>query len=239
MTTERDLAVLRWVGEQYAVPLDVLGDVLAALAPSDAGTRAARFGRAGEGSPGPSRTGSSSRTAVLASRLRLARKHAARLEDLGLLERFRLASGVWVAPTRAGLRRVGLRWDAWDLSEWQLAHVEAVARLRLRLQAEYPAATWESDRAIRSRWAGSGARVRLADGALHWPDGTATGVEVELHVKRLDRYQGAVADRDPTWTRGVWWYCPANQVRLLLERLTAAGADRHHVVAELPEGVAP
>jgi hypothetical protein len=29
------------------------------------------------------------------------------------------------------------------------------------------------------------------------PDGDAVGVELELHVKRPDRYQAAVADVDP------------------------------------------
>jgi hypothetical protein len=55
-----------------------------------------------------------------------------------------------------------------------------------------------------ARWHNSGAWVRLADGGLLWPEGGATGVELELDVKRLDCYQPAVADVDPAWSAGVW-----------------------------------
>jgi hypothetical protein len=224
--TERDVMVVRWVGEQYAIPLDVLGELLVRLAPADAGTRASRFG---EQKVGP---------ASLASRDRTARRHANRLESMDLLQRFRLTSGPWVAPTRAGLRRVGLSWEPWDVSDWQLNHLEAVARLRLYLQARYPDAEWISERAIRSRWAGSGARVRLADGGLSWPEGGATGVECELHVKRPERYQAVVADVDPHWSE-VWWFTPLEHVGLLTIRLMEAGGGERHQVYELPEGVAP
>ena len=147
--TQRDVMVVRWVGEQYAVPLDVLGELLARLAPADAGTRASRFG---EREP--------SGAATLASRDRTARRHVARLESLDLLQRFRLTSGPWVAPTRAGLRRVGLSWEPWDVSDWQLDHLEAVAWLRLHLERTYPDAEWISERASgrtgRARAPGSG-----------------------------------------------------------------------------------
>jgi hypothetical protein len=147
--TERDLAVIRWIGEQYAVPVEILGELLARLAPADAGTRASRFGQE-----------EPSRAAMVVTRERLARRHVTRLESMDLLQRFRLASGPWVAPTRAGLRRTGLAWEPWDVSDWQLDHLAAVARLRLHLEREYPGAAWESERAIRSRWANKGARVR-------------------------------------------------------------------------------
>src|SRR4029453_12722563 len=49
-------------------------------------------------------------------------------------------------------------------------------------------------------------------GGLDFPDGDAVGVELELHVKRLDRYQAAVADVDPAWSSGVWWFTPRAQV---------------------------
>jgi hypothetical protein len=210
-------------------PVDVFGELLAVTAPADAGARAARLGAREP----------VSRAATLASRERLARRHAARLESLDLVQRYRLTSGPWVAPTRAGLRRTGLSWEPWDVSDWQLDHLEAVARLRLELERTYPDATWESERAIRSRWAGSGARVRLADGGLRWSDGTATGIEVELHVKRLDRYQSAVADCDPTWRAGVWWFTPAAHVGLLEVKLHDAGASNQHQVYPTPEGVIP
>ena len=99
-------------------------------------------------------------------------------------------------PTRTGLRAAGLPYAAQTPAPILLRHVATVARLRLHLAAAYPDAEWESERAIRDHWQGT--RVRRADGALLWPDGEATGVEVELHVKKAPRY----AASSPTWTRG-------------------------------------
>lgn len=39
---------------------------------------------------------------------------------------------------------------------------------------------------------------------LYFAEGQAVGVECELHISRLERYQGAVADADPAWNAGVW-----------------------------------
>jgi hypothetical protein len=89
-----------------------------------------------------------------------------------------------------------------------------------------------------TRWHNSGAWVRLVDGGLKWPEGGATGVELELNVKRLDCDQPAVADVDPAWSAGVWWFTPIAQVRLLQRRLQDAGAGAHHEVVTAPEGVA-
>jgi hypothetical protein len=81
--------------------------------------------------------------------------------------------------------------------------------------------------------------VRLADGDLWWLAGGTTAVELERDIKRLDRYQAAVADVDPAWSSGVWWFTPRAQVRLLQQRLQDAGAGAHHEVVTAPEGVAP
>jgi hypothetical protein len=204
--TERELWVLRWVGEQYALPMAVVADLV--------GTPSAE---------------------------RLARRTAGRLERLGYADRRHAVGRWWLVPTRAGLRAAGLPYRVWDLAkhEWSLTHLVACARLRLHLAQAYPEARWESDRAIRAPWHDSGARVRLADGGLYFPDGDAVGIEVELHVKPLDRYQAAVADLDPAWSVGVWWFTPKAQVHLLQQRLWDAGGGGHHQVVTAPEGVAP
>jgi hypothetical protein len=211
-TTQRDATVLRWLVEQYCAPHQVVGELLARHSPSEAIID----------------------TAAAASRW------ASRMEALDLARRQAHGGRVWLVPTVRGMRTAGCAFERWslDASAWSLEHVEAVGRLRLYLEAHRPEGRWESERAIRARWAGTGARVRRADGGLWWPDGTATGVELELHVKRLDRYQAAVADQDPSWSDGCWWFCPAAQVRLLAARLAEAGATRFDVL-EAPEGVAP
>ena len=46
-------------------------------------------------------------------------------------------------------------------------------------------------------------------------DGRVAGVEVELHRKKPDRYDGIVRDVDPDFDE-VWWFCPAGDVAWLL-----------------------
>jgi hypothetical protein len=211
--TERELRTLRWVAEQYAVPMRVLAELL-----------------------------SRGRHLADGSAEVLARRVALRLERLSYAERRPMLGQTWLAPSRRGLRAAGLPYRAWNLAEhaWSLAHVEACARLRLELERAYPGARWESDRGIRQRWHGSGARVRLADGGLHWSDdASATGIELERHVKRPDRYRAAVLDTDPAWSAGVWWFTPPGQVELLTARLREAGGGELHQVYPLPEGVSP
>jgi hypothetical protein len=86
-----------------------------------------------------------------------------------------------------------------------------------------------------ARWHGSGVRVRLADGGLHFPDGEAVGVELERYTKKFGRYQGAVADAAPAWT-AVWWFTPIGRVPLLTQRLQEAGGGNVHQVYQLAEG---
>jgi hypothetical protein len=215
--TRRDLEVLTFAGEQFGLPMAVVAELVARHA---AATRP---------------LGASAAAAV-------ARRTAARLEAGGFAERLAVAGAVWLVPTARGLAfcRQGEQraWETWRPAAWKLQHVAAVARLRLVLTDRHPEARWESERSIRRRWAGSGARVRYADAGLHFPDGRAVGVECELHVKAPHLYEGIAADQDPAWTAGVWWFCPAGQVELLRRRLDDAGTVGHQVHA-LPEGVAP
>jgi hypothetical protein len=205
--TQRDRQVLRFVGEQYAVPMALLAELVDVPTPSAA---------------------------------RVARRLAERLGRLGYADRRPALGRWWLVPTRRGLHEAGLDYRAWRVEdhEWSLPHLTMTAQLRLYLERAYPTARWESDRAIRARWHGKGARVRLADGGLHWSDDqTATGVELERYVKKPARYQGAVMDTDPAWNAGVWWFTPAGHVDLLTARLRDAGGGEVHQVYPIPEGV--
>jgi hypothetical protein len=222
---DRDLYLVTWLGEQYGAPLSLVRAVMDA--------HATRSGIPGPAAPAPGIR----RQTEQPDRLSAARKWVARMQTARLVQQTAAVGRLWVVPTRAGLRFAGLPYHRWQPSGWELAHIEAVARVRLTLETAHPEAGWECERAIRARWAGTGARVRLADAGLHLPDGRVVGVEVELHVKRPDRYQAATADQDPAWTDGVWWFTPAAQVELLRRRLDDAGAFGHQVFA-LPEAVA-
>ena len=216
VVTQRDLRVLSFAVEQFGLPMPLVAELVSRLAAD---------------TPSPT-------TAE-----RVARRLAARLEAGHYIRRVVVAGETWMVPTEAGLA-LGMAedqetpYEVWKPAGWKLAHVATVARLRLHLEDRHPGAAWESERQIRRRWHNSGARVRRWDGGLHFPGGQAVGIEVELHIKRASLYEGIVRDQDPTWN-AVSWFTPIAQVRLLQQRLQAAGAGGHHEVTAVPEGVAP
>jgi hypothetical protein len=212
--TERDLVVLRFAVEQFAIPMALVAELV----------------RRGPGQPGAAD--------------RVARGLAARLEAGHYARRVRISYETWMVPTGRGIALGmpdgdDRPYDLWQPVRWKLDHLATVARLRLALVDAYPGSTWESERAIRRRWHATGARVRHADGGLHLPSGAAAGIEVELHTKRQSLYDGIVGDTDPAWTAGVWWFAPAGHVATLRRRLETAGAGDGHQVHELPEGATP
>jgi hypothetical protein len=225
VATHRDLRVLTYAAEMFAVPVPLVAELVRRYA--DPGRPLAAAGAA-----------------------KVAQRTMRRLVADGYAERVRVyAAGWWLVPTRAGLAAAALddeeAFDPWRPGGWKSVHVATAARLRLHLEQTYPGAEWESERRIRRRWAdahkrlGLDTRTRYADGGLYLPDGGAVGVEVELGVKKLPLYEGFVRDVDPAWTAGCWWFTTSNRVQLLATRLRdAGGGDRHQVLA-LPQGVAP
>jgi hypothetical protein len=164
------------------------------------------------------------------------RRHAGRLERAGFASRQRGPAEVWLVPTRRGLRYAGLEYETWDLIGWKAAHLAAVCRMRLHLEREWPGAGWESERACRARWHGTGARVRIPDGILGQP-GRRIGIEVELHRKAAHRYEGILADLDPDLAE-VWWFVGGADVAWLgrvLDDIPCAIGQRVFI---LPAGVA-
>jgi hypothetical protein len=197
--SQRDLGVLRWLGEMYGAPLSVVGELY------------------GVG-------------------VRDTRRHAARLEHAGFASRQRGPADTWLVPTRRGLRYAGLEYETWDLIGWKAAHLAAVCRMRLHLERQYPGAGWESERACRDSWQGTGARVRIPDGILGQP-GRRIGIEVELHRKAAHRYEGILADLDPDLAE-VWWFVGGGDVAWLGRVLADIPCAVPQRVVELPAGVA-
>jgi hypothetical protein len=186
--TGRDLAALRWIGEQYAVRLDVAGVLLSRLSPESVG---------------------------LLSR-RTVRDQAHRWEQAGWISRHRLLGHIWLTVTAAGLRHAGLELDPWTPAAVRLAHHHAVALVRLAREREPGATGWVCERELwrrrgRATW-------HLADGALPvevpalWCErgiGEAFElVEVELHQKSRRRVVAALKTL-PSATRLVTYYTTA------------------------------
>lgn len=136
--------------------------------------------------------------ATLAGGERSARAALARWRALGYAQTARLSPGPpWLWVTRAGLAACGLRYVPAQPALPRLAHIRAVAAVRLALEstAVYQNARpfWRCERRIRSRH-GVGARYHLPDAEVHWPDeapvawaGECWAVEAELSPKTVAR----------------------------------------------------
>jgi hypothetical protein len=189
--TSRDLAALRFVGEQYAARLDVLAVVLGRLSPGE--LRAA--GRLGS---------------------RTVRQRVERWEAAGWAVRRRMLDHSWVLPTRAGLRLAGLELDPWTPALDRLAHHHAVTVVRLARESVPGQGGWVCEREL---WRRRGrASWHLADGALPAPvpagwqqQGISEAwelIEVELHQKARPRVVAALKTRPPHTAR-ITYYVPA------------------------------
>jgi hypothetical protein len=129
-----------------------------------------------------------------------ARRVAARWRRLGYAESGRLGPGLpWVWLTRRGLTACGLRYTAVPPALSRLAHLRAVAVVRLALESasgyQQSGAYWRSERRLRSRTGGRvGLREHLPDGEIHFPNGSALAwagecwaIEAELTPKTVAR----------------------------------------------------
>jgi hypothetical protein len=124
----------------------------------------------------------------------------------------------------------------WQPSAWKLAHIEAVARLRLYMTDHKPTAQLDQ----RTRHPPALGRHRGQDGRRRprlprWRPGRDRAGAPQQGGPSLP---GTIADVDPAWSAGVWWFTPIAQLRLLQQRLSDAGGNGHHQVVMAPEGVA-
>jgi hypothetical protein len=131
--------------------------------------------------------------------------------------------GPWIWLTRAGLAACGLRFPATTPALSRLAHLRAVAAVRLALEAApgYRAAGafWRSERRLRARMGGRvGLREHIPDGEVHWPDGAPAAwagecwaVEAELTRKTATRTAAIMRE---ILTRTGDYGCLAAQVRV-------------------------
>jgi hypothetical protein len=225
--TERDVAALFWLGQQYAARADVLRVLLGRLSP---------------GSP---------KVAGQLSEQTL-RQILCRWEDRGLIDRDRLLGFQWVAPTVKALRLVGLDVRAWSFVIPQLAHVHAVGVVRLALEPSIPAGgRWLSERELR-REAG---KSHVPDAAVQLPDDPdleasaglygedvdplpkRVAVEVELTRKGAARLREAwTRPRHGRWTRTVYYAPPevAGYLAGQLQRIRPRHPIQVHPLPDVP-----
>ena len=159
-----------------------------------------------------------------------ARRIAARWRARRYAESARLGPGsAWTWLTRTGLAACGLSYAAAPPALGRLAHIRAVAAVRLALESapRYAAGGgyWRSERRLRARMGGRvGLREHIPDGEVHWPEdapvpwaGECWAIEAELTPKTARR---TVAIMRELLTRTGDYGCPAAEIR-------AAAPPRH------------
>jgi hypothetical protein len=223
--TERDVAALRWLGQQYAARSDVLRVLLGRL------------------SPGSPRVAGQLGDETL-------RQILDRWDDRGLIARDRLLGFQWVAPTSKALRLVGLDVRAWSFVIPQLAHVHAVGVVRLALEPQIPqGGCWLSERELRQE----AGKSHVPDGAVQLPDDPEAGVgsglygedvdplprriavEVELTRKTAARLREAwLRPRHGRWQQSVY-FAPPEVASYLAGQLARIRPRRRIEVHPLPE----
>jgi hypothetical protein len=137
---------------------------------------------------------------LLGLREEAARRAVARWRRLGYTQSARLGPGPpWLWLTRRGLNACGLRYTAAPPALSRLAHIRAVAVVRLALESapsyRQAGAYWRSERRMRARMGGRvGLREHLPDGEIHFPHGPDSpfadecwAVEAELTRKTVRR----------------------------------------------------
>lgn len=161
--TDRDLLTLRWIGEQYAVRLDILQRLLG------------RDTQQVTKEPG----------IVTES---TARRVIGRWKAEGLVEsrKFFFGKPEWVWLTTDGLSQMNLQYRTWSPKVSTLNHFHGVNQVRLRIEKNYEESfTWRSERALR--------RAYRDDKGVHVPDAEllheagVIGIEVELTQKSQQR----------------------------------------------------
>ena len=180
--TERDLAILRFVGEQYAVRADQLARLLKRPAPgtlSESATRAviARWEKAGL----------TQSKKVVADEPRF----------------------VWL--TRRGLDEMGLAFKPWSPTAASLAHIFWTNQVRLYAEERHPDLVWQAERYMRAGKPMQtilDSASHLADGELRSED-AVVGIEAELTSKSAPRRESIMKMLAEAYAT-VWYFAPPN-----------------------------
>jgi hypothetical protein len=232
--THRDVAALGWVADQYAVRADLLGLLLGRLSPE-----LPRTVHAWEYA-----TGQRAELPALAEAT--VRYHLRRWLRAGWVTVQRALGRTWIAPTQRGLALAGADYRPWSLVPSRLAHVHAVALVRLAIEAANPQAEWISERERTRLRAQQRAGWWLPDGGLVVADIAVNGacppvhtIEVELTPKHLAKLQAVFEARYPGEVQTTYFTPPAHQDGLrrrlaVLEQATRARNEPWSRVAVVP-----
>ena len=179
--TARDLALLRWIGEQYAIRFDHL-QVLATRYSPDRPKKVLGY------------------HAVYGL--------SSRWVKLGLVERKRVFTDypMWLWLTKKGLETAGLEHPYKVPAISRFAHIHAVNSVRLHVEAKRgDSIRWICEREANALRKEEG-QVHLMDGLVEdLSDGEIVGVEVELTQKRQTRLDSILKELRANY-KSVWYF---------------------------------
>ncbi len=185
--TARDEAMLKWIGEQYAVRLDQLQVLLGRRA--QAPTQAEDLVSADT-----------------------ARRVVTRWVKAGWVERRKIfhREPEWVWLTRNGMQLAGLAYFAGQPSPVMLRHYYQVNRIRLSVEQRHGTDRWVSERALKPQ------RQRVqdthyADAEVRIGEATV-GLEIELTVKKAAKLAAIVAGLAREY-RTIWYFVKPEVLR--------------------------
>jgi hypothetical protein len=236
--THRDVTVLAWVADQYAVRADTLGLLLGRLSPETPRTV----------HPWQYAPGQSAELPALAEAT--VRYHLRRWLRARWVRPQRALGRTWIIPTHAGLDLAGSTYRPWTLVPSQLQHLHAVALVRLAIETANPDAQWVSERALTRLRAQQRATWWRPDGGLIVADVAVSGgpplhtIEVELTPKHLAKLQQVFEHRYPGEVQTTYFTPPAHREGLqrrlaVLEQATRARNEPWSPVTVVPLPVLP
>lgn len=201
--TDRDLIVLRWIGEQYAIRLDILQLLLGRDAKQETKT------------PG----------LVTES---TARRVVGRWKAEGLVEsrKFFFGKPEWVWLTTAGLSQMNMAYRTWSPKVSTLGHLHRVNQVRLYIEQGYEEAfVWQGERALRKTYRDERS-VHVPDAELVTRSGVI-GIEVELTQKSQNRLSD-IMDKLAHQYEQVWYF--VNQsTESVIHAAIAEYTDKFHL----------
>jgi hypothetical protein len=228
------VAALAWVADQYAVRADTLGLLLGRLSPEVPRTVHAWEYATGQRAQLPT-------LADATVRYHLRRWHRARWVTV-----HRALGRTWIVPTPKGLALAGVDYRPWGLVPSRLAHLHAVALVRLAVESADPQAEWVSERELARLRAQTRGSWWLPDGGLVVAEVAVNGtlpplhtVEVELTPKHLAKLQQVFEARYPGEVQTTYFAPPSHQDGLrrrlrLLEQATRARNEPWSRVTVVP-----
>lgn len=198
---KRDIDIMMWVGEQFAIRFDHLQLL------------------AGQLSNVPSAVSETGLSYKATYRI------TTRWVKAGLVVRKRIfmEEPLWLWLTPKGIRTVGLDVDSRPPAISRLAHIHAVNAVRIHVERRVKdQARWIGEREANALRRNDDKKRHLVDGEVEYRDGVVAGVEVELTQKRAARLNNILRELKREYD-SVWYFAAPecyNAVKNAIERVT-------------------